>query len=59
MEVRAKSSVASSMRLHAVFCLEKARITRLPERFSREIRLMTSNFFCMAENIGTLRVITK
>ena len=57
MEVFAKSSVASYTRAHSVFCFEKARMTLLPERFSRESNPILSNFFCIAEKIGILRFI--
>ena len=56
--VSAKSSLASAKRPISSFCLEKARITRAPSRFSRVIREILSSFLCMTLKNGTDRLIT-
>ena len=45
MEVVIWSSLACAKRSFSFSCLEKARMTRTPERFSRVISEMRSSFF--------------
>ena len=56
--VPVRSAFASAKRTSSCRVRTKARMTRMPVRFSRRIRLIRSILTCIARNSGTARTIT-